>query len=77
MENTRSHPEHDRESSSSDDSMGQCSGRIKRCHPTRLSIEKLSLRNYFMHVYNVVSPVDNLTYQERSGVRDAVSNDCL
>ena len=38
--NTRSHPKHDRESSSSDDSIGQRCGRIKRCHSTRLSRTK-------------------------------------
>ena len=77
MGNTRSRPEHGHESSSSDDSIGQRCGRIKRCHSTRLSMGKLSLKNYFMSISSVVSPVDHLIYQERSGDRDAVSNDSV
>src|SRR5436853_5637749 len=72
MGNTRSRPEHRHESSSSDDFMGQRSGRIKSCHSSCLTIGKLSLRNYFIYIYYVV-----LTYQERSGDRDAVRNDSL
>jgi len=63
--NTRSHPKHDDVSSSSDDSIGQRCGSIKRCHSTRLSMGKLSLKNYFMSIYSVVSPVDHLIYMER------------